>query len=202
MTADLQAAYRFLVDRQNRLELNLAKLGVVALGDGANLAAAWAASPGGAVSSEGRISDLGALVLVSPKEDADGLRLAPILNVLAPRMPILLAVGDQGADLAKAAQPVIERHRLSKVAFFDTRLKGYRLLQFEPKVVDVITKFLEERVKFRSNSDWEPRYLLNPVAYRNVVLVPDAEPDDNDNAPDAPARKAAAPAPAQKKANN
>ena len=35
---DLQAAYYCLVDRHNRDELNLAKLGVVALGEGANVA--------------------------------------------------------------------------------------------------------------------------------------------------------------------
>ena len=34
---DLQAGYFFLVDRHNRGDLNLEKLGVVALGDGANL---------------------------------------------------------------------------------------------------------------------------------------------------------------------
>ena len=36
---DLQAGYFFLVDRHNRGDLNLAKLGVIALGDGANLVA-------------------------------------------------------------------------------------------------------------------------------------------------------------------
>ena len=40
MVDDLQAAYQFLVDRHNRGKLNLAKFGVLALGEGANLAAA------------------------------------------------------------------------------------------------------------------------------------------------------------------
>ncbi len=53
MVDDLQAAYVFLLDRHNRGELNLAQLGVLGVGEGANLVAAWAASPGGAVSSEG-----------------------------------------------------------------------------------------------------------------------------------------------------
>ena len=70
MTRDLQTAYFFLVDRHNRRELNVAKLGVLALGDAGNLVAAWAASPEGAVTSEGRVSDLGALILVSPVEDS------------------------------------------------------------------------------------------------------------------------------------
>src|SRR5436305_1207706 len=75
MTNDLQAAYQFLVDRTNRGELNLAKLCVVGLGEGANLAAAWAYQPGGAVSNEGRTSDLCALVLISPMADGEGLLL-------------------------------------------------------------------------------------------------------------------------------
>ena len=64
---DLQAAYYFLVDRHNRGDLNLAKLGVVALGDGANLAAAWAYQPGAAITTDGRPSDLSALAMISPK---------------------------------------------------------------------------------------------------------------------------------------
>ena len=51
MVYDLQAAYHFLLDRHNRGELNLSKLGVIALGDGANLAAAWAFQPGAAVTT-------------------------------------------------------------------------------------------------------------------------------------------------------
>jgi len=39
---DLQAGYFFLVDRHNRGDFNLAKLGVIALGDSSNVAAAWA----------------------------------------------------------------------------------------------------------------------------------------------------------------
>ena len=45
MLGDLQAAYRFLIDRHNRRELNLSKLGVVGLGEGANLATVWVSTP-------------------------------------------------------------------------------------------------------------------------------------------------------------
>ncbi|WP_199756837.1 alpha/beta hydrolase, partial [Tautonia sociabilis] len=90
---DLQAAYRFLLDRHNRRELNLAKLGVVGLGAGANLAASWLASPGGAVSIEGRTSDLAGLVLVSPRADLDGVPIDRAVSALAPRFPILLLFG-------------------------------------------------------------------------------------------------------------
>ena len=92
---DLQAGYFFLVDRHNRGDLNLAKLGVIALGDGANLVAAWAFQPGAAVTTEGRPSDLSALVLISPKPEGFGYVLGHVLASLAPRVPLLLLAGDR-----------------------------------------------------------------------------------------------------------
>ena len=117
--ADLQAAYQFLLDRHNRRELNVAKLGVVALGDGANLALAWASMPAAAVAVEGRISDLGALALVSPLPEAHGVRATPAVRGLAPRIPILLMAGQDDAASAAAVQearPAVDRQRLSVVA--------------------------------------------------------------------------------------
>ena len=127
MPADLQAIYLFLVDRHNRGELNLGKLGVVALGDAGNLAVAWAASPGGAVSSPGRISDLGTLVIVSPVADARGLVLERLLPPITPRLPMLLASGVKdkpSSDTTVTCQPIIERHQRSRTAFFQTALHG------------------------------------------------------------------------------
>ncbi len=176
MVADLQAAYLFLVDRHNRGELNLGKFGIVALGDAGNLAAAWAATPGGGVSSEGRISDIGALVLVSPEADARGLALARILPRIAPRFPIMLISGDRdqkSIQPVRDAQPIVERHRLSKVAYFDSALHGLKLLSFFPKVPTAIEKFLNDPVKFRTVA-WEPRYLLAPVKYAGINLVADS----------------------------
>ena len=162
LLGDLHTAYAFLIDRHNRRELNLGKFGVVAIGDGADLVAQWGAFDGGAVANPGRLSDLGALAMISPPAEAWGTRLAPALTALAPRLPMLLIAGDRDTELAKAAQPVLERHPLSKVAFFETRLQGNRLLGFEPKVVETLTKFLEEPVKFRKNSEWEPRIPAPP----------------------------------------
>jgi hypothetical protein len=180
MVADLQVAYEFLVDRHNRGELNLGKFGVVALGDAGNLAAAWAAAPGGAVSDDpsggGRISDLGALVLVSPVENARGLPLARILPGIAPRFPMLVISGDrddQSIATVRAVQPIVERHRLSRVSYFDTNLRGMKLLRFFPKVDEAIVKFLDDPVKFRT-VEWEPRYLLNVPEYGEVKLVADS----------------------------
>ena len=104
MTVDLQAAYLFLLDRHNRGELNLNKLGVVAVGEGANLAAAWAATPGAAVSTEGRNSDLAALVLVSPTAIEGREGLESVLTTLAPRVPLLLMVGERDTDLQRLGQ--------------------------------------------------------------------------------------------------
>ena len=173
---DLQSAYLFLVDRHNRRELNLGKLGVIALGDGANLAAAWAASPGAATSGEGRISDLNALAMISPVEDAQGIRLAPLAATLAPRMPIFLAAGKRGNEAVKAAQPAVERQRLSKVVSFDTNLRGERLLNFVAGVPQALVKFLDDPVKFR-NVEWEPRWLLTPVGYSLIQVVNKTNPE-------------------------
>lgn len=167
LPADLQAMYLFLVDRHNRGDFNLAKLGVIAMGDGANLVAAWASLPGAAVSSEGRVGDLSALILISPTEDAGGLKLLPALAPIAPRVPIYLLCGDRDAaslKIVKDAQPVVERHQRSKVSYFDTALHGYRLVHFFPKVPGAVAKFLEDPVKARV-LDWEPRFLLTRVEY-------------------------------------
>jgi Serine aminopeptidase, S33 len=171
---DLQAAYQFLVDRHNREELNLAKLGVVALGEGANVVAAWAATPGGAVSSEGRISDLGALVLVSPVADGFGYRLGPALATVAPRIPVLLMAGEKdnlSLTSVKEAQPTVVRQRQSKVELFPTSLHAYKLLRFQPKVPDAIMAFFDTTIKKVRSEDWEPRYNLTPVAYADIEIV-------------------------------
>jgi alpha-beta hydrolase superfamily lysophospholipase len=176
MVGDLQLAYTFLVDRHNRGEINLGKLGVIAVGDSAILAAAWAAATGGGVSSEGRLSDIGALVLVSPTPGVDRLTLARLLPQIAARFPILAISGDRDEASIQAVrdnQRLIERHRLSRVAYFDTSLHGGRLLSFFPKVISTVEKFLDDPVKFRT-LDWEPRYLLNPVGYDQADLVADS----------------------------
>jgi pimeloyl-ACP methyl ester carboxylesterase len=169
LPADIQAMYLFLVDRHNRGELNVAKLGVMAIGDGANLTAAWASLPGAAVSSEGRTSDLSALVLISPVELANGLPLLPMLKPIASKLPIYMLCGDRDAasiKVVKDAQPTVERNQRSKVTYYDTPLHGYRLLHLFPKVASAVTKFLEDPVKGRV-LEWEPRYLLTPVTYAN-----------------------------------
>ncbi|GIW85911.1 MAG: hypothetical protein KatS3mg108_0235 [Isosphaeraceae bacterium] len=174
--ADLQTAYRFLVDRHNRGELNLAKLSIVGLGDAANLALAYAASPEAAVSGPGRLSDIAALVLLSPLPEIPGYPLARIVPDLAPRIPMLVLCGDQDAAsvaAVRASQAVFERHRQSRVVYHDTTLHAARLLGFYPKVPASILRFLNDTVASQP-ADWEPRYLLNPVPYGDTSLVADS----------------------------
>jgi pimeloyl-ACP methyl ester carboxylesterase len=179
MVNDLQAVYQFLVDRNNRGEVNLSRLGVVALGEGANLVALWAYLPGGAVSSEGRVTDLSGLVLVSPLTEGEGYPFATLMNALAPRIPVLLMAGERDAASHEAVRKVranVEKTRQNKVELFPSSLHGYKLLRLEPRATSVLTKFLEGTVKLKS-SEWEPRYNLAPVAFSDIQLIRHAKAD-------------------------
>lgn len=176
---DLQAAYHFLIDRHNRRELNLAKFGLVALGDGGSLAAWWATQPGAAVSIQGRRADLAAIALISPVPESRGIRLAPAIASLSPRIPILLLAGEgdtPSANLIKESQEVVERQRLGKTALVEGRQHGSNLLRFTPGATKPLLAFLESTLKAR-NDEWEPRFNLDPVTYSDIQLVdPNAPP--------------------------
>jgi dienelactone hydrolase len=173
LVEDLQAGYFFLVDRHNRGDLNLAKLGAIALGDGANLVAAWAFQPGAAVTTDGRPSDLSALVLISPKPDGSGYVLGHLLTSLAPRVPLLLLAGERdnpSKDAVQSVQQVLQRTRLNKVELFPSSLHGYKLLRLEPKVTAAIFPFLESTLKNRP-IEWAPEYNLTPVTISDPQMV-------------------------------
>jgi dienelactone hydrolase len=178
---DLQAGYFFLVDRHNRGDLNLAKLGVIALGDGANLAATWAFQPGAAVTTEGRPSDLSALVLISPKPEGFGYVLGHVLASLAPRVPLLALAGDRDApskDALQSVQQLLQRTRLNKVELFPSSLHGYKLLRLEPKLTSAVFSFLDTTLKNRP-VDWEPEYNLTPVTFSDPQMVLNPKPSDS-----------------------
>jgi alpha-beta hydrolase superfamily lysophospholipase len=199
MVYDLQAAYWFLVDRTNRGELNLSKLAVIGLGEGANLAAAWAYQPAAAVSGMNRVSDLCALVLISPMADGEGLLLGKVTGALAPRFPLLVMVGKDDRfsyDPVRAVRSIVENplHKQNKVEVFDSALHGYKLLRLEPKVTSGITRFLEGTAKYKA-VEWEPRYNLSPIAFRDVAIVRNpkaAEAAKEAQAKEEPAKKPAA----------
>jgi pimeloyl-ACP methyl ester carboxylesterase len=182
---DLQAAYLCLVDRHNWGELNVAKLGVVALGEGANVAAQWA-SMGGAVSSEGRTSDLGALILVSPMVDAQaqGLPLKAPITALAARIPLDILAGERDAasfglidDGPASVKVIVRRFRTNQVESFPSALHGYKLLRLEPGLTGSVTRFLDGSIKGRAE-EWEGRYLLTPVTYSEIKVIPNPDRTD------------------------
>ena len=159
LVEDLQAAYFFLVDRHNRGELNLSKLGVIALGDGANLAAAWAYP-----ARRGRHHRGTPQRPQRPGPDlahARGLRLccsATSLPSLATRIPMLLLAGEHdiaSKDAMQAVRPLVERARLNKVELYPSSLHGYKLLRLEPKVTSSVFRFLDTTLKSRAVA-WEP----------------------------------------------
>jgi hypothetical protein len=178
---DLQAAYFFLVDRHNRGDFNLAKLGVIALGDSANLAVAWAYQRGAAVTVEGRPSDLSAIVLISPKPEGAGFLLSHVLATIAPRIPLLLLAGDRdnpSKDAVQAVRQTVERVRLNKVEIFPSSpLSGYKLLRLEPKVTSAIFRFLDATLRGRA-LEWEPRLNLTPVTYSDIQTVTHTRPSE------------------------
>jgi pimeloyl-ACP methyl ester carboxylesterase len=210
LVEDLQAAYVFLLDRHNRGDFNVAKLSVIGLGEGANLAVAWAYQPGAAVSTEGRASDLSALVLISPYPEGSGYVLSHVLSSLAPRFPLGLLAGSKdnaSKDAVESVRRMVERMRLNKIELFPSPLHGYKLLRLEPKVTTAITRFLDSTVKLRP-TDWEPRYNLTPVTVTDIMTVrhatttsrPETKKSQAKAAADAKARKDGADKAAQPKA--
>jgi hypothetical protein len=204
MVDDLQAAYQFLVDRHNRGELNLAKLGVIALGEGANLAAAWAYMPGGAVSHEGRVTDLAGLVLVSPLPTGEGFAFPTLMNSLAPRIPVLLMAGERDApshDAIRRVRTNVEKTRQNRVELFPSSLHGYKLLRLEPRTTAVIERFLDSTVRLRS-AEWEPRYNLTPVSYTGIEVIRHPKPDGQEKEKEKPKDAGDAPKPKAKDVEN
>ncbi len=187
---DLQAAYIFLLDRHNRGDFNIAKLAIIGLGEGANLAVAWAYQPGAAVSTEGRTSDLSTLVLISPVPQGSGYVLGHILPSLAPAVPVALLAGSKdnaSKDAVESVRKIVERAQLSKVEFFPTPLHGYKLLRLEPKVTGTIAHFLESAVKLRP-CEWEPRYNLAPVTVAEIQTLRHTQPTEKTATPNAQGR--------------
>jgi hypothetical protein len=180
MNYDLQAAYHFLVDRNNRGDVNLSKFGVLGVGEGANLIAAWAAHPAAAVSLDERPSDINALILISPLADGEGFLLSQVLAKTVTRFPTLVMAGERdaiSADPVKTVKERIERVRINRVELFPSSLHGYKLLRLEPKATSVLTKFLEGTIKFKA-TEWEPRYNLSPVVFTDIRIVRNAKPLD------------------------
>jgi hypothetical protein len=197
---DLQAGFFFLVDRHNRGDFNLGKLGVVALGDGANLAVAWAMQPGAAITIEGKPSDLNALALISPNPEGFGYVLRHGITALAPRVPLLLVAGERdnpSKDTVQSVRQIVQRARLNKIGLFPSSLHGYKLLRLEPKVTSALIHFLDATLKNKP-VEWEPQYNLTPISFGDSQLVLNDKQAENakkksKNAPLNPEKKSQAP---------
>ena len=200
LVEDLQAGYYFLVDRHNRGDLNLGKLGVVGLGDGANLAVAWALQPGAAITIEGKSTDLSAMVLISPNPEGFGHVLRQGATTLAPRVPLFLAAGERdniSKDTVQSVRDVVQRARLNKVELFPSSLRGYKLLRLEPKITLALIHFLDTTLKNRP-VEWEPQYNLTPISFGDSQVVQNDKQADSAKKAPANAEKKA-PANAEKK---
>jgi len=187
---DLQAAYQFLLDRHNRGELNVGKLGVIGMGEGANLVAAWAHQPGAAVSTEGRPGDINDMILISPEPEGAGYLLEHVLAPLALRVPMLLLAGEKdkaSSDAVEAARKSVERSRFNKIEIFPSSLHGFRLLRLEPKAATALVRHLDSTLKLRP-AEWEPRYNQFPIAVTDVRTIQRRSPEPPQ--PEAPQDKA------------
>ena len=146
----------------------------MALGDGANLVAAWAFQPGAAVTTEGRPSDLSALVLISPQPEGFGYVLGHIVASLAPRVPLLLLAGDRddpSKDAVQSVQQVVQRTRLNKVELFPSSLHGYKFLRLEPKISRRPSSHFSIPPSRTARVEWEPQYNLTPVTFSDPQMV-------------------------------
>ena len=191
MVFDLQGVYDFLLDRHNRGELNVAKLGVLALGEGANLTATWAEMPEGAISSEGRTTDLAALALISPTATWEGTSFDTQIKEIGPRIRVLLAAGERDDPSKTILQKVRDgllKIRQNQVKLFPTLLHGYKLLQLEPGTMSAIDAFFDDTVKSKA-IDWEPRYNMTPTPFTQIEMVKHAKPAEKAKPKDAPAAK-------------
>ncbi|MBI3466028.1 MAG: alpha/beta hydrolase [Planctomycetes bacterium] len=170
MTADVEAAKRFLVRRNNAGELNVSKLGVVGCELGASIGVLWSfrdwSVPAQVAFGSKQGQDVQALVLISPTLNYKGLTITRQLALLQKEIPIQVIVGKKDdkvhseavkiADAARKARPGAEvpSQRLE----LDTKLQGSKLLNpdHELGVHKSIVQFLDAALKAKV-AKWEPR---------------------------------------------
>ncbi len=184
--ADIQVAYRFLIDRHNRGELNLAKFGVLAIGEAANLAATWAVTPQSAVAIQGRPSDLASLVLIAPAMagEEENEVLTNMIERIVDQVPVLIEGGKGDPALAEFLtdlQPILADEPQSEIAPIDARIGGINLVRFAPAATTPILNFLDNTLQIRTD-EWEPRFNLQPITYGSVEPVQRPNVTNNEEA--------------------
>ncbi len=184
---DLETCKRFLLQKNNRGELNIDKLCLVGAKFGAVVATLWAHRdwqwPPLATGKQGQ--DVKALVLISPERKMHGMDMTSVLSkpVLRWRLAVYVIVGGQNPEYRREAEKVYEsifkvrRKRMERdphyprVAFTvirTTRLQGTDLFRLKGSVpqqlADRIAQFLDAQVRQRS-IPWQDR--TNPLAEAN-----------------------------------
>jgi alpha-beta hydrolase superfamily lysophospholipase len=176
VTQDMEALKRFLREKHNAKELNLAKLCVVGAELGAMVAINWAALdwswPPVAAGKQGE--DVKALVLLSPRWNLKGLAIKPAIDheALKQKVSVLLFVGAGAPTLRQEAdrlQTHFKRNRpepadaKDRDFYFysqDTSVQGTKLLGEQALGVDRrIAKFIELRL-VKQSIPWTSRESL------------------------------------------
>jgi dienelactone hydrolase len=166
---DIETAKRFLLQKNNAGELNVAKLAVVGNEMGASLGTLWAYRdwqyPIQAGFSGKQGQDVQALVLVSPQYNFMGIGINKELTYMQQRLPIHVIVGRKdeksSADAKKMYQSALRARPSdtdSKITELNTKAKGGQLLNpdLELDVDQEIVSFLDATIK-KKPAKWEAR---------------------------------------------
>ena len=179
---DLETVRRFLVEQNNEHKLNLHKLCLIGIGDGAVFAMTHAAQDWNPTMvrrqliERGGQKDVRALVLISPAIKAGPLSIKTLLNNSLARgeISMLIVVGDEKQTLRNAkhlyhrleSSHTVNSEDSSKTSLFlkqkETSLQGHKLLT-EPELNTqaMVNAFIELRLREANPIPWEERKRTN-----------------------------------------
>jgi len=168
---DIESAKRFLLQRNNAGELNVAKLAVVGSEMGASLGVLWSYRdwqyPAQAGFSGKQGQDVLALVLISPQYNFKGISINKELTFLQQRIPMQFVVGrkDQKAfndaeKMFQAARRAMPNETATTLTDLNTKVQAGKLINpdLELDVDKEIASFLDSALKKRA-AKWEAREL-------------------------------------------
>ncbi len=166
MVLDVEATKRFLLDRNDEGELNIAKLSIVGAGFGAVIGGIWSnmdwSQPQTGLVKTGR--DVQALVMLSPVMNYRGLRLDAAVRRLQLVIPMMIAYGRRDREYAKHAERLWRIIRKttpggqqSAILPLDTNLQGAHLLDPELgfNLDKRIAQFLQVRIRNLIGAEYE-----------------------------------------------
>ncbi len=170
---DIEAAKRFLVQRNDAGELNLAKLGLVGCELGASMAVLWSFQDWQFVPQVGftgkQGQDVQSLVLVSPQYNFKGIAITNQLTFMQKAVPMQVVVGKKDSKAFGEADKMYQATRKarpssgesdSKLVDLNTKLQGGKLLNPDPELDLNVDKeliaFFDQTLK-RKAAKWEKR---------------------------------------------